>query len=217
MVGQEKEIERVIAIWYKYLMNDLSMEDRRIFERMVQLDRIKTSAASIKGKFAQILAGLRTVDEVAEEEALEKEELREMAIKDQLTGAWNKHYMNAVLHHEVRSRERKTTPLSGIFLDIDHFKDVNDAEKDKHAAGDRTLVALKKILEEVAGEGVDVGRWGGEEWLLLGGGYEPGGIEKNWYRGRKSHQIETSKRSSIGSAGGDSESGSSGISGGRNC
>ncbi len=142
----------------------------RIFDRMLQPDRIKATAAAIKGKIAQVVSGLKTVDDVAEEEAREKEELREMAIKDQLTGAWNKHYMNAVLWHEMRSKERDITPLSAAFVDVDNFKNVNDSEKDKHLAGDRVLKSLKQILEETTGRGFDVGRWGGEEWLILGAG-----------------------------------------------
>lgn len=89
----------------------------------------------------------------------------EVAIRDALTGAYNRRHLMDVLQRELGRTGRIATTLSVCLIDVDHFKSINDTLG--HAAGDEVL----KHLASVAGASlrvVDVfGRYGGEEFLLI--------------------------------------------------
>ena len=91
--------------------------------------------------------------------------LREQAIHDQLTGLYNRRYLEEVLARELIIAERKGHCVSAIMGDLDHFKLVNDNYG--HRAGDEVLRAFGKLLKSCSrGSDVDC-RYGGEEFLLL--------------------------------------------------
>jgi diguanylate cyclase (GGDEF)-like protein len=93
--------------------------------------------------------------------------LEQEKIRDALTGAFNRGFMGAVLGQEIALTQSSGQELGFILIDIDHFKSINDQEPDGHAAGDRTLVELVKLLREVCGPQSLVGRWGGEEFVII--------------------------------------------------
>jgi diguanylate cyclase (GGDEF)-like protein len=93
------------------------------------------------------------------------ERIEELAIRDELTGGYNRRYMMDALARERSRAERLRVPFSICLLDIDHFKSINDALG--HAAGDAVLQELPSIAGEGL-RGIDVfGRFGGEEFLLV--------------------------------------------------
>lgn len=92
-------------------------------------------------------------------------ELREQAIRDPLTGLYNRRYLNEVLERELARAEREDYPVSFIMIDIDHFKDVND--KYGHSAGDAVLRTLAKQIMAQTRAGDIVCRYGGEEFLAI--------------------------------------------------
>ncbi|AKJ31636.1 GGDEF domain-containing protein [Caldimonas brevitalea] len=93
-------------------------------------------------------------------------QLRELSVRDALTGAYNRRHMLARLDEEVRRQQRAPAPLCVVLLDIDHFKQVND--RCGHAVGDLVLCRLVQLAHEAFPGDVDVlARWGGEEFLLL--------------------------------------------------
>ena len=94
-----------------------------------------------------------------------REILREQAIRDQLTGLFNRHYLVETLPREIRRAERDKVPLSVALLDIDHFKKLNDTYG--HSAGDAVLKALGGLLREAMRGGDIACRYGGEELLLV--------------------------------------------------
>jgi diguanylate cyclase len=93
------------------------------------------------------------------------ERIEGLAMRDELTGAYNRRYLMEVLKREGARAERLRRPLSVCILDVDHFKSINDTLG--HAAGDAVLRKLPELLG--AGiRAVDVlGRYGGEEFLLV--------------------------------------------------
>ncbi|OGB82079.1 MAG: hypothetical protein A2496_22825 [Burkholderiales bacterium RIFOXYC12_FULL_60_6] len=94
-----------------------------------------------------------------------RDRLRNQAIRDPLTDLFNRRYAEETLVRELQLAVRKQTPLSVIFLDLDHFKRINDTYG--HDAGD---VVLEKvgILMKTHTRGHDVAcRYGGEEFLLV--------------------------------------------------
>lgn len=94
-----------------------------------------------------------------------REKLRTQALRDPLTGLYNRRYMEDALERYASLAERSGTPLSAIMIDLDHFKKLNDEHG--HAMGDA-------VLREVAGAIMgalrpsDVAcRYGGEELVVI--------------------------------------------------
>ncbi len=94
-----------------------------------------------------------------------REDLRQQAIRDQLTGLYNRYYMEASLEQELNRAQRSGKPVSLIMLDIDHFKDFNDTYQ--HQAGDQLLHALGQLMINSIRAGDIACRYGGEEFLLI--------------------------------------------------
>jgi diguanylate cyclase (GGDEF)-like protein len=94
-----------------------------------------------------------------------REQLRRQAVRDPLTDLYNRRYLEDMLARETARSARDNAPLAVALLDIDHFKVINDSHG--HQAGDIVLRALGNILLEVARKTDIVGRFGGEEFLLL--------------------------------------------------
>ncbi|MEN8303131.1 MAG: diguanylate cyclase [Campylobacterota bacterium] len=92
------------------------------------------------------------------------EVLEEKASKDSLTQLFNRSKFDDVLSQEISLTNTTQTPLSIIFLDIDHFKAVNDNYG--HDAGDSVLVELANILTNTTRNGDFIARWGGEEFVI---------------------------------------------------
>ncbi len=94
-----------------------------------------------------------------------RETLRSQAVRDPLTGLYNRRYLEETLAHEMYRAERHQTPLSLIILDLDHFKQINDCFG--HQAGDAYLKALGIFLLNRAQPEETVCRYGGEEFVLI--------------------------------------------------
>jgi diguanylate cyclase (GGDEF)-like protein len=94
-----------------------------------------------------------------------RESLRLEAIRDPLTGLYNRRYMQEFLDRELLSARRKRRPLSVMMLDLDHYKRYNDTFG--HSAGDRALAAVgQTLLRCVRAEDIAC-RYGGEEFALI--------------------------------------------------
>jgi diguanylate cyclase (GGDEF)-like protein len=109
------------------------------------------------------LAGL--VAERTRELEASREELRERATKDGLTGAWNRRTVLEMLEHDVERSARDRQPLTVVLADIDHFKRINDELG--HPAGDEVLRQFVTRLRSVVRPYDAVGRYGGEEFVVL--------------------------------------------------
>lgn len=91
--------------------------------------------------------------------------LNDLAIHDALTGAYNRGYVQEVLHTSAARLQRYGNPLCVMMVDIDHFKRVNDHHG--HAAGDEVLRRLAAEAQRCLRDGDVFGRWGGEEFIVL--------------------------------------------------
>ncbi|TXH86985.1 MAG: diguanylate cyclase [Rhodoferax sp.] len=90
--------------------------------------------------------------------------LQEQAIRDALTGLYNRRYLDETLPRELSRAKRDGYPLALIMVDIDHFKQVNDTYG--HSAGDEVIRSLGAILREGAREADIACRYGGEEFVI---------------------------------------------------
>jgi diguanylate cyclase (GGDEF)-like protein len=94
-----------------------------------------------------------------------QQELREQAVRDSLTGLYNRRYLDDALDRELVRAKRDQNPLSFLMIDVDHFKTVNDTHG--HRFGDQILTQLAGLLSSHARGSDIVCRYGGEEFLVL--------------------------------------------------
>ena len=95
----------------------------------------------------------------------DKKRVEELSITDQLTQLHNRMYLENSFHKEIKRAKRYNHSFAVIMLDIDHFKEVNDTYG--HDVGDNVLITISKVLSEHIRETDILGRWGGEEFLIL--------------------------------------------------
>ncbi len=122
------------------------------------------TATPLKDKSGKALGKLVNFHDVSDLKELQRN-LEFLASHDVLTGLHNRRYLNEVLASEIEKANRNRGVLSLILLDLDHFKRVNDLYG--HEAGDRVLEAVGAICAHQAGEAYTVGRFGGEEILMI--------------------------------------------------
>ena len=91
--------------------------------------------------------------------------LREQATRDDLTGLFNRRYLEESLARELARAEREGCPLSIALMDIDRFKEINDTYG--HAAGDEALRALGKLLAQDTRTSDLACRYGGDEFIVV--------------------------------------------------
>ena len=92
-------------------------------------------------------------------------DLRQLVITDALTGTRNRRFFDEVIGREMQRHRRYRTPLSIVFIDVDHFKMINDTMG--HKTGDRVLREVAAFLLRHIREADYVFRWGGDEFLVL--------------------------------------------------
>ncbi|MFP4053020.1 MAG: diguanylate cyclase [Phycisphaerae bacterium] len=101
-------------------------------------------------------------------EARAQEELRRLnnlALLDPLTGLSNRRYLETRLRAKLDELRRYNWPFGALFVDIDRFKQVNDTYG--HLLGDRAIQMVGKTLSTCARSVDTVGRWGGDEFLVI--------------------------------------------------
>jgi diguanylate cyclase (GGDEF)-like protein len=91
-----------------------------------------------------------------------------LARTDALTGIWNRRHLDEIVGLEVERARRYRQPVSLILLDVDHFKSIND--RYGHAAGDDVLRQIAALGRHSIRSTDTIGRWGGEEFLILAPG-----------------------------------------------
>nr|WP_225444716.1 diguanylate cyclase [Pseudomarimonas arenosa] len=112
------------------------------------------------------LVNARLIESLEQKVAQRTEELRQMSMKDGLTGIANRRSFDERLSGEWRRCQRNEQSLSLMMIDIDHFKLYNDHYG--HVEGDRCIRAVAQTLQKVANRSTDlVARYGGEEFAII--------------------------------------------------
>lgn len=93
------------------------------------------------------------------------EQIRDLAIRDELTGLYNRRHLMEVLNQEKARADRKNHAFSICYVDLDYFKKVND--RFGHTTGDDVLKSFSRVAEDVIREVDCVARIGGEEFVLV--------------------------------------------------
>jgi diguanylate cyclase (GGDEF)-like protein len=113
---------------------------------------------------ARIQTGRRIVE--LEDKLIEtNRRLKDLASRDNLTSLWNRANVFLFLEEEMARGQREARPVSAIMIDVDRFKSINDTHG--HLAGDIVLIEIAKRLERGVRAYDRVGRYGGDEMLVI--------------------------------------------------
>ena len=136
----------------------------------VALAKIRNLSAELElenSRLEQEMSQLRNVELAEAMEKLERQAdvLERISVRDPLTGAYNRRYLDQCLVKEYKRARRHGVPLSMVMCDADHFKAIND--KLSHTVGDYVLAMITEIIgSQIRSEDV-LARFGGEEFVLL--------------------------------------------------
>ncbi len=91
--------------------------------------------------------------------------LHELAVTDPLTGTWNRRHGEQLLAADFAESRRYGPPMSLVVLDVDNFKDINDAHG--HLVGDQVLAELTDRIGPNLRDSDALARWGGDEFVII--------------------------------------------------
>ncbi|MFC1783774.1 diguanylate cyclase [Planctomycetota bacterium] len=128
---------------------------------------IESHISAIRDEGGEILGAVEVFRDTSAHQSLETahRQLLQMSRKDQLTSLYNRSAVRELLEAEMDRSRRYEQSLSVVMMDIDHFKRVND--RYGHDAGDKVLSKVGAILAYNLRKPDIVGRWGGEEFLIV--------------------------------------------------
>ncbi|NDV25611.1 GGDEF domain-containing protein [Desulfovibrio sp. JC010] len=139
--------------WYQLQEKALSWPDGRTVKHTIAVDI--TELKEVQNKLVEAHASL----------ALKTRQLEHLAAHDNLTGVLNRLSLEKALHAEIDRTERYGREFSFVILDIDRFKSINDTFG--HQVGDEVLVEFCRLLVENLRQSDLLGRWGGEEFVII--------------------------------------------------
>ncbi len=132
-------------------------------ERHAATDLAEDLAVAVSGREISIINDRLRREHEALAEANAR--LRDLAHTDSLTRVWNRYRIEAAIDAELNAADRYRRPCALVLFDVDHFKQVNDTHG--HEAGDRVLVGIAGLVGRILRSTDHLGRWGGEEFVVL--------------------------------------------------
>lgn len=156
-IEMDREFQRAdfVSLHTRYEVRKAIIDRDFEVRRREEADRARTEIEALNATLAA---------RVTEIEQLQGA-LREQAIRDPLTGLYNRRFLHELLPSLIARCVRETRAVSLALIDADHFKRVNDDYG--HGVGDRVLQALGRQLLELAVDGRVVARFGGEEFCVV--------------------------------------------------
>ncbi len=116
----------------------------------------------------------------------QNEKLQEQVFRDPLTGLYNRRFFDEALGHEIKRATRQGNAIGVLFLDVDHFKSLNDTHG--HKFGDTVLMRIGEILQDCVRSSDIAARYGGEEFVVLAVDTSEAGLKT--FAERIRHSIE---------------------------
>lgn len=137
----------------------MKRKDGRIIDISISTNALRDE----QGQYAGVEGIWRDITQRKEMER----ELERLATRDDLTGLANRRHILDALERAFKRREGRhdAMPFCALIMDLDHFKRINDTYG--HVAGDAVLRGVARIVEALSRAGDQIGRLGGEEFLLL--------------------------------------------------
>lgn len=138
----------------------------RVLHRLKLIIAQRTEAEQAARAANQISSEAFAKIQATQAELVEKNrQLEALSKTDQLTGVYNRRHLDEVLSSALEHTQRDGSLFSIILLDVDRFKTVNDTHG--HQIGDQVLIDMANCIRQVKRLTDTVGRWGGEEFLLI--------------------------------------------------
>lgn len=139
--------------WYQLHEGTLALADGRTAMYSIALDigAVKEAQNDLAAAHAEL--------------AFKNQQLETLSITDRLTDVFNRRKLDEVLERECLRTQRTGSDLSLIIIDIDYFKRINDTYG--HQIGDEVLRDIARILRQNVRLLDTVGRWGGEEFMII--------------------------------------------------
>ncbi|GGB37874.1 hypothetical protein GCM10011502_08890 [Oceanisphaera marina] len=149
---------------------------KRSFDAWVELVRDQSEpwlpheqkAAQDIGDDLRVTILMRAISTLNERLTKANRSLEELACTDALTQVWNRYRIEQAIERDIQLGEQLGQPSVLLLLDVDFFKSINDQYG--HEVGDAVLVTLADILRHSLRETDSLGRWGGEEFVILASG-----------------------------------------------
>lgn len=156
------------AVHFYYLQDPTSQLGR---SSMIDFSGVYLAIAAISFLYAHAQSmNIKRIVHYSQDLAFANDELKVAALTDTLTASYNRKFLDELLHELTSNPKRRDTTFSLIMIDIDHFKNVND--KHGHQVGDDILSAVTKGLQSQLRDNDILGRWGGEEFILISQGLD---------------------------------------------
>lgn len=158
--------------WYSphwRLLRQTTLRDNAFIGREIQVPIAKNTqrwalASSVPLHFSGAASRLVLLADISELKAMQSE-LRTASVTDSLTRLYNRHYLYLRLVKEIDLYQRYGVRFSIILFDLDHFKTINDTYG--HHVGDEVLIRVATVLRQCIRTVDVVGRYGGEEFLVI--------------------------------------------------
>jgi diguanylate cyclase (GGDEF)-like protein/PAS domain S-box-containing protein len=152
-----------------YTIENGQPSSKRVFLRHKDGRRIAVDVhvMPLRNDKNEVIGGVEIFRDASSVIALETayQGLRELVEKDPLTGVANRRHLDRVVDSQLDVLNRTGIPFSLILIDVDHFKEVNDNWG--HAVGDKALIAVSDALLQASRRTDLVGRWGGDEFMVV--------------------------------------------------
>lgn len=171
MEGRNKYVEKYLEMdEFLYENNEANNIVNIIDEFQTQQSNMKLENEKYMGKYRLIMVSAIVILLLIilifklrqnKNTIVEARELREALITDGLTGTYTREYIISQIEANIIEKKK----FSIAMIDIDDYKKINDTYG--HGFGDRVLIEMVRLIEEVIGEGNMLGRYGGEEFIVL--------------------------------------------------
>lgn len=154
----------------KLLKNDFDIKDIPVIMLTAKTEGIDIKKSLEMGAFDYIKKPIDEIEVIARVQSAirfkqTQDKLKEMAMKDGLTGLYNHALLIELFEKEIDKQQRNNGSISFAMIDIDNFKKINDTYG--HISGDTVLKELSNILMSSVRGGDIVGRYGGEEFSIV--------------------------------------------------
>lgn len=155
--------------WHPSLQTEWPATLMCLIGNVVYMAAIGIAAYSRNQQLRETREALRAGEQTLKQQLTEiqalQDQLKEQAVRDPLTGLYNRRFLDSIVGRELARAEREGLSMTVMMIDVDHFKKVND--RYGHPGGDEVLRKLAALLLEKI-RVIDVPcRYGGEEFLLL--------------------------------------------------
>lgn len=135
-----------------------------IFEKIGE-DQFSESTILLFDKISNIITLALSFVDTLQEVQYERKRFFELSIKDYLTGAYSRRFLEQYLEKEMNKSKRTNRPISVVFIDIDKFKEIND--KFGHVYGDVVLKTFVEVINRNIRAMDLIARYGGDEFILV--------------------------------------------------